>query len=663
MARVHPFGVRYGDLLPLGSRARAQVRHFQPNNGTSFSYGTSNQIRIPLQSSGFLDTKHSYLKLTVQAGTIPGSSSSAGGASSNPGQMLDSSVHSLISRLRVEGSDGQELERIDGYNVLAAMLKDASVGMDHDGSIGSFAGGRAASTYFSAVSDQGVSTTSSASSGTGRINVYCSARLPNGRAVTFQNAVIIPAYAGSLVNTPSAVPAISAQYMENFVPGDKYVLPVPASTAGAGSVTIVIPVGALILYGGRNDTAAGVPTAVNYESEYGPTYTMRNRDPIVLNCTTSSSGISVPWPANVVYEGDFSLNNSQSYGHEGEVFAFNNEAKTFCFRPVSGLMNNDRFLPLQEIKGGGITLELTLENPEVAFVVFNKRSGEASYTITKCEYIAHILEFDEEFNVQFRTAVMKQAIQFHGVSYRRTPYQMQAGTTAVTVPIADRLRSLKCLIAGIRPAASLTTAWAHATSDRITNNLTAIQFRVGAQIFPTQPILYSPSIVDGLQSVQSGAGPTLVWLPQSAASSGSTTTNVSEVPTELLKAFSRLGDVSYTWQLDRNTIQSNPSNCIVDSTSTSATAGAKVFHGNFMFGFDFEQFPQDSGLLESGMNTASQNLPVYMELTFSTGNGALNTSIGEGGNSSGAVVQAMIDTFSVYDVLYTLQNGILSALI
>ena len=629
-----------------------------------FSFGTSNQIRIPLQSSGFLDTKHSYIKLTVQAGNIPGSNSSSGGNSANPGQMLDSSVHSLISRLRVEGSDGQELERIDGYNVLAAMLKDASIGMDHDGSVGSFSGARAGSTYFSAVSDQTATTEVSAKTGTGRILVYCSARLPNGRTMTFQNRVIIPCYADKLVNTSSTgAPNITAQYMENVVPGDQYVIPMDPSFAGTVGLatTCVIPTGALILYGGRGDRNG--QSSTNYETEYGPTYTMRNRDPITLVLTARDSattgGLSVTWPANVVYEGDFSLNNSQSYGHEGEVFAFNNEAKTFCFRPVSGLMNNDRFLPLQEIKGGGITLELTLENPEVAFVVFNKRSGEASYTITKCEYIAHILEFDEEFNVEFRQAVMKQAIQFHGVSYRRTPYQMQAGTTAVTVPIADRLRSLKCLIAGIRPAATLSTAWAHATSDRITNNLTSIQFRVGAQIFPSQPILFSPTVVDGLTTVFAAGA----YAPVTVAGLGSTATNVSEVPTELLKAFSRLGDVGYSWQLDRNTIQSNPSNCIVDSTVVSAQAGAKVFHGNFMFGFDFEQYPQDSGLLESGMNTASQNLPVYMELTFSTTNGALNSAIGEGGNSTGTVVQAMIDTYSVYDVLYTLQNGILSALI
>ena len=653
MARMNPSGTRYGDLLPLGFRARAQVRHFQPNNGTTFSYGTSNQIRIPLQSSGFLDTKHSYIKLTVQAGTIPGSQLSAGGQSSSPGQMLDSSVHSLITRMRIEGSDGQELERIDGYNVLAAMLKDASIGMDHDGSVGSFSGGRAGSTYFSAVSDQPSLVYNSTATVDTLVQVYCSARLPNGRAMTFQNQIAIPAYNNALIMGTG-----NTTGLDHIVPGDKYVLPVDASQTGtSGTFTCVIPVGALILYGGRN--SQGVPSASNYESEYGPTYTVRNRDVIVLTVTKSATGLSFPWPANVVYEGDFSLNNSQSYGHEGEVFAFNNEAKTFCFRPVSGLLNNDRFLPLQEIKGGGITLELTLENPEVAFVVFNKRSGEAAYTITKCEYIAHIVEFDEEFNVAFRQAVMKQAIQFHGVSFRRTPYQMQAGTTSVTVPIADRLRSLKCLLAGIRPAATLSTAWAHGTSDRITNNLSSIQFRVGAQIFPTQPILYSPSVVDGLVTVNVSNA----WAPSAVVSLGSTATNVSEVPTELLKAFSRLGDVSYAWQLDRNTIQSNPSNCIVDSTTTVTQAGAKVFHGNFMFGFDFEQYPQDSSLLESGMNTASQNLPVYMELTFSTTNGALNTAVGEGGNTTGTTVQAMIDTYSVYDVLYTLQNGILSALI
>ena len=60
LPRVPPSSVDYSKLLPLGVKGVSKARKFQPNNGSTFT-STNPVIRIPLNSTGFLDTQHSYL--------------------------------------------------------------------------------------------------------------------------------------------------------------------------------------------------------------------------------------------------------------------------------------------------------------------------------------------------------------------------------------------------------------------------------------------------------------------------------------------------------------------------------------------------------------------------------------------------------------------------
>ena len=63
LPRVPPASVDYSKLLPLGVKAQSKMRKFQPNNGSVFN-ATSNIIRIPLNTTGFLDAQHSALSFT-----------------------------------------------------------------------------------------------------------------------------------------------------------------------------------------------------------------------------------------------------------------------------------------------------------------------------------------------------------------------------------------------------------------------------------------------------------------------------------------------------------------------------------------------------------------------------------------------------------------------
>ena len=95
--RVAPKSLDYSSLLPLGVKGVSKARKFQANNGATFD-ATNNIIRIPLNSTGFLDGQHSYLSMTVTL-----TSPAAGNLT------YDGGPHALIRQLRIEGSDGNFL--------------------------------------------------------------------------------------------------------------------------------------------------------------------------------------------------------------------------------------------------------------------------------------------------------------------------------------------------------------------------------------------------------------------------------------------------------------------------------------------------------------------------------------------------------------------------
>ena len=119
LPRVPPSSVDYSKLLPLGVKGVSKARKFQPNNGSTFT-STNPVIRIPLNSTGFLDTQHSYLSFKCTFTKSDGNNSA-----------IDGGGQGVIRQLRLEGSDGSELERIDNYNVIWNVMSQCQVGADH----------------------------------------------------------------------------------------------------------------------------------------------------------------------------------------------------------------------------------------------------------------------------------------------------------------------------------------------------------------------------------------------------------------------------------------------------------------------------------------------------------------------------------------------------
>lgn len=123
MERINPSGITYSQgAIPLGTPAKSSVRKFYPKNGRDFSPTGTNVIQLPLYAEGqFMDCAgHSFLKFEIHNNSATKSLKLGGGG-----------AHCWIKRLRVLSATGQQLEDIDDYNALHALLQDLTVGEDH----------------------------------------------------------------------------------------------------------------------------------------------------------------------------------------------------------------------------------------------------------------------------------------------------------------------------------------------------------------------------------------------------------------------------------------------------------------------------------------------------------------------------------------------------
>ena len=100
-----PQSMRFAVGSKRSVAAKMQHLNFQPFNGNSFSPDSNNEIRINLQSPGFLDVAKHVLRMTVTAVTTTAKGS------------IDYSLASLFDQIRLE-SNGTVLERIDRYALI-----------------------------------------------------------------------------------------------------------------------------------------------------------------------------------------------------------------------------------------------------------------------------------------------------------------------------------------------------------------------------------------------------------------------------------------------------------------------------------------------------------------------------------------------------------------
>ena len=112
--RVAPNMIRYSQMTPLAFEGSQSLKMFFPTNQSTYTQD-NNVIRIPISSgNAFLDGGNSYLKLQFT------------NTNATPAGIytFSNSFHSLIDRVRVIASSGQELENIMNYAHTHACLSD-----------------------------------------------------------------------------------------------------------------------------------------------------------------------------------------------------------------------------------------------------------------------------------------------------------------------------------------------------------------------------------------------------------------------------------------------------------------------------------------------------------------------------------------------------------
>lgn len=249
----------------------------------------SNVIRIPLNGPFFLNGSDSYLRFTAELEAKPDSATHA---------YLDSSAQSFVQRLRIEGPDGSELERIEDYNVLHSLLTDFQVDRDHQFNT----------------------------------QVY---EKTAGRAglIGFQNS--------SGVN--ASMTPLAAETVDD-----------------TGGLDAIYQLGKYV----NNNSTIGDATA--------------------------STQPAVPHVCNFIEGGNL-------------------QKKVCGIKLCSGLLRNQRYLPLLALKGAGLTLEITLANSDNIFVT--NKSVASTYKLTDVEYIASTIDFDEAFTNTFMQYVANIGIR------------------------------------------------------------------------------------------------------------------------------------------------------------------------------------------------------------------------------------------------------------
>lgn len=112
-----PKAFNYSQFKPTGFMAKNRVVRFKPQSSYG-NIGINDTIRFQINAPGYWDPYHSYINIEIDAfGADPSTEPS------NYFKQLDSSAHSFINEM-ITYVSGSEIERISEYDTLAAILND-----------------------------------------------------------------------------------------------------------------------------------------------------------------------------------------------------------------------------------------------------------------------------------------------------------------------------------------------------------------------------------------------------------------------------------------------------------------------------------------------------------------------------------------------------------
>jgi hypothetical protein len=297
--------------------------------------------------------------------------------------------------------------------------------------------------------------------------------------------------------------------------------------------------------------------------------------------------------------------------------ATGNSKYTVCMPVLSSIfgLTADKFLPIGMLNDD-IRIELQWESLNQG-VVFGSATSTA-WSVISAELICTIVELSDEGENMVRSQTPPESpIYLHGSSFRHYVSNLNSATSGVySTLVPSRFASLKTLILCPRRSTEINDAKSYSISSRINPNISWYWWRVGGAILPQKYVVLENSNTTG------GFSEGFIEIMRSFHSLDSSV-NASSIPQTYYNVTDKTAD---TTQL-----------------TTTISTGGNSYQNGFALATELESFAQRSDLLLSGANTLSSQ--VFFECQ-------INTAVAS---------QYTLDFYAQYDVIYVLENGILSA--
>ncbi len=262
----------------------------------------------------------------------------------------------------------------------------------------------------------------------------------------------------------------------------------------------------------------------------------------------------------------------------GEIHLLKNDSVSVCYKLVSGLLDNDKYLPLVLMNNG---LDIEIHLAEGSQTLVNSENETSTYEITNVRYVAHLIDLQRDFYDMLRMTQQQSGgvIQIAGQTYRHFSNSISKNATGnLSFNIPVRARSIKSVF--FCGACNVNRNTLYDLSSTSALNLSEYQVQIGATKYPPTSIKVNKA------------------------------TNLSEPYKELMKSFGKLGSTIHDNMLCSKNYMFHNS---VDSFKS----------GDFMsfspFGIDLETFRAE---IENGVDTSSRALPMTLLLSLKNVGGA-----------------------------------------
>lgn len=243
------------------------------------------------------------------------------------------------------------------------------------------------------------------------------------------------------------------------------------------------------------------------------------------------------------------------------------------YKLVSGLLDNDKYLPLV-LMNAGITIEIELESAANCMFSAAVAVGDLDYQVSAVRYVGHTIDLQRDFYDRLRMVQQNSGgvLQIVGQSYRGFRGNVPAAGGEAVINCPARVRSIKSFFfAGKATEAAVNNSGSISRSG--TMGLSSIQLAIGSTRYPPTATQFN-----ALNNKNGGY-------------------------TELMKAFGKVGSTTHRDLLGSNLYTA------VDGTAAQSGVGSLIPF--CPFGIDLESFRHQ---IENGIDTSSRALPIQLHL-------------------------------------------------